>query len=137
MTNERGTTQHDGERTSPWEWVTAALGALLVLGVVGYLVYGAVREPARALPALTVQVDTVATHGAGYVVEFRVRNSATATAAAVVIEGTLETDTGTVETSSTTIDYVPAEAARTGGLFFTKDPRRYRLALRPLGYDRP
>ena len=54
-----------------------------------------------------------------------------------MVEGELEADTGKVETSETTIDYVPAEGEQRGGLYFRQDPRRLRLKLRAHGYREP
>jgi uncharacterized protein (TIGR02588 family) len=42
-----------------------------------------------------------------------------------------------VERSEATIDFVPARSSRHGGLVFKNDPRRYRMEVRPVGFDRP
>lgn len=124
------------QKTSAWEWVVAALSAVLVLGSMGFLLWEALTERASP-PAITVQVDSIVNTGSGYVVEFRAHNRGQTTGAGVVIEGELLADTGSVETSSVTLDYVPSESSRGGGLFFSHDPARYRLRIRPKGYDRP
>jgi uncharacterized protein (TIGR02588 family) len=46
-------------------------------------------------------------------------------------------DTGTVESSEVTIDYVPGEATRRAGIYFSRDPRLHRLEIRAKGYDIP
>ena len=124
------------EETSVWEWVVAAISTALVLGAIGFMLYEALSEPPSP-PRITVQVDSVVATSAGYIVEFTAENSGQTTAQGVEIEGELRSDTGTVQTSSATIGYVPQNASRQGGLFFTEDPRNYRLELRPKGYDRP
>ncbi len=125
------------QKPSVWEWVTAAAGALLVLGAIGFMGYEAVTSRQDEIPRISVSLDTIAPYGAGYLVGIIAANQGGETAASVLIEGELRSDTGAVEKSETTIDYVPAHSRRKGGLLFTKDPRRFQLELRPLGYDRP
>lgn len=122
--------------TSPIEWAVAAVSALLVLGVIGYLLYEALAEP-QTPPAIEVTVEAVQAVGNGYLVEFEAQNRGQTTAAGLAVEGTLRRGAEAVETASATLDYVPAEGSRRGGLYFTEDPRGYRLELRPIGYGRP
>lgn len=132
-----GRARTHGAETSPWEFVTGAIGALLVAGVIGSMILEAMRAPAHPVPALVVEMDTVRSVRAGWVVAVTVQNSGDATAAEVTVEGTLYDDTGMVETSQVTLDYVPVHSRREAGLHFTRDPARHRLVLRPLGYRRP
>ena len=122
--------------TSTAEWIVAAVSAALVLGVLGFLIYDGVRSPSTP-PDITIEIDSVQQAGPGYLVLFRARNRGRSTAAEVVVEGELEADTGKVETSETTIDYVPAGGQQRAGLFFTRDPGRLRLKLRAHGYREP
>src|SRR5688500_10933177 len=89
------------------EWVAGALSLLLVLSVAGFLLRDAFRSPPSP-PRITFEVDSIVRAGRGYLVEFRARNAGRTTAAGVEIEGELLGDTGTVETTGVTIDYVPA-----------------------------
>jgi uncharacterized protein (TIGR02588 family) len=123
-------------QTSTVEWIVAAASAVLVLGVLGFLIYDGVRKP-QTPPDVTVQVDSISKAGPGYLVLFRALNRGRATAAEVLVEGELEADTGRVETSQTTIDYVPGGGEQRGGLYFTRDPRILRLQLRAHGYREP
>ena len=118
------------------EWIVAIASAALVLGVLGFLIWDAVRSP-RTPPDITIEVDSIQTAGPGYLVLFRAHNTGRTTAAEVLVEGELEADTGSVETAETTIDYVPAEGRQHGGLYFREDPRRLRLRLRAHGYREP
>ena len=124
------------EHASPLEWVIAGVSALLVLGTIAFLLHDALSGPSTP-PQVTVHADTVLRAGPGWLVEFRATNGGQTTAAGLTVEGTLEADTGTVERSEVTIDYVPAQGSRRGGLYFTRDPGRHRLQLRATGYDRP
>lgn len=118
------------------EWVVAGLSAVLVLGVVGFLIYDGVRSPGTP-PDVTIEVDSIQAAGPGYLVLFRARNSGRSTAADVAVEGELQADSGRVESSETTLDYVPAGGIQRGGLYFEHDPRRFRLRVRAKGYRDP
>lgn len=129
-------TARQGHGTPPWEWAIAALGALIVLGGVGFMLYEATTRPSTP-PKIEVVVDTIVDTEYGRVVEFTVRNHGYQTAAGLLVEGHLENDSGAVERAQATIDYVPPQAARRGGLLFSRDPRRYRLEVTGKGYDVP
>lgn len=118
------------------EWIAAAVSGVLVLGVIGFLIYDGVRSPPTP-PDITIEIDSVGPAGPGYLVQFRARNSGRNTAAEVVVEGELLADTGKVETSETTLDYVPAGGLKRAGLYFSHDPRGGRLRLRARGYREP
>src|ERR671914_2542412 len=93
--------------TSASEWIVAAVSALLVLGVIGFLVYDGMVSP-QTPPDVRVEVDSIHQAGPGFLVLLRARNDGHNTAADVIIEGELMADSGRVEASETTIDYVPA-----------------------------
>src|SRR5215210_5754050 len=122
--------------TSVSEWIVAISSAALVLALLGYLIYDGTRSP-RTPPDVTVEVESIQKAGSGYVVLFRARNHGRITAADVLVEGELEGDSGKVETSEATIDYVPARGEQRGGLYFRADPQRSRLRLRAHGYRDP
>jgi uncharacterized protein (TIGR02588 family) len=124
-------------KPSLWEWAAAALGAAIVAATIGFMVYDAVTAPSDGVPKIEVRVDSVVAYSSGYVVEFRAINAGDATAASVLVQGELRSDTGVVERSEATVDFVPAGSWRPGGLVFTKDPRAYHMEVRPLGFDRP
>lgn len=118
------------------EWAVAVASALVVLAAIGFLVYGAVTG-AGTPPEIRVRVERIVPQPHGFVVEFRARNTGGTTAAGVPIRGRLLGAEGEVESAETTIDYVPPESERRGGLFFQNDPRRYRVEIRAEGYDVP
>lgn len=123
-------------RPSRAEWIVAILGAAVVLSAIGYLLVDLLRRP-DAPPDVVIETLRVVPVHAGYLVEFRARNLAPTTAARLTIEGTLGRDAVRIETSSTTIDFLPGLSARRAGLFFQHDPRRYTLEILPKGYERP
>jgi uncharacterized protein (TIGR02588 family) len=122
--------------TSTAEWIVAAVSALLVLGVIGFLVYDGMVSP-QTPPDVRVEVDSIQQAGPGFLVLLRARNEGHNTAADVIVEGELMGDSGPVETSETTIDYVPAGGQQRAGLYFTRDPRSLELRLRAHGYRDP
>ena len=120
------------------EWIVGALGAALVLGTVGFLVYQAVLGQGTSPPDVRLVAEEVVELRNGYLVRFRVLNEGRSTAAQLSLEGELTGDGGeAVETSETTLDYLPGRSEREGGLFFTRDPRAFDLRLRPKGYVKP
>ncbi|HEX7121561.1 MAG TPA: hypothetical protein VF178_04255 [Gemmatimonadaceae bacterium] len=126
-----------GAETSRWEFVVGGIGALLVAGAIGSMLVEAVRAPEHPVPVLMAEVDTVHRTSSGWVAAVTVENGGEATAAEVEVEGMLYDETGMVEASRVTLDYVPVHSRREAGLFFTRDPAGYRLVLRPLGFRRP
>ena len=144
MSSETGTRGKGGEgrrevkaaATSAGEWVVAGLGLVLVLATLGYLLFQAVTEPAEP-PLIAVEAGQPRQFAAGYQLSFSARNAGNETAANVTIVGELLANGSPVESSQTTLDYIPAESQRNGGLFFSRDPGEYVLELRAVGYETP
>lgn len=113
------------------EWIAAAAGLLLVLGVMGVIARDAFNGSAGTTPDIAVAAIRARPVGSGWVVEFEARNVASVTAAQVTIEGRLPGG----ETATATIDYVPGRSVRRGGLFFGAEP--LGVELRALGYQDP
>ncbi|HST37235.1 MAG TPA: hypothetical protein VLK25_11470 [Allosphingosinicella sp.] len=113
------------------EWIAAALGLVLTLGVMAVIARDAFNGSAAMTPDIAVSVLRVRPVSAGYVVEFEAANRAPVTAAQVTVEGALPGG----ETSTATIDYIPGRSQRRGGLFFATEPRG--LTVRALGYQDP
>jgi uncharacterized protein (TIGR02588 family) len=118
------------------EWIVAAVGALLVVGIVGYLVFLAVSRD-EAPPDVRVVAARVVAQQGGYVVRFRAINAGAQAAVQLLVEGQLVGSDGVTETSEATIDYLPPGAEREGGLIFSRDPREHELHLRAKGYVDP
>lgn len=124
------------QAASPWEWVVAGVGAVLVVAAIGYLIYFAQVTPEG--PALiALEQGPVERNGDGYVVTVNVTNEGATTAASVTIEGTLTRGGVVIESSSATISYVPRFSHRQAGLYFETDPRTVGFELRALGYAEP
>lgn len=118
-----------------WEWILAAAGAILVVGAIGMSIYRGVSTARQV--AFDVEVVSIVGSATGFTVTFRVKNTGDATGAAVNIEGKLTKNGTDLESSTSTLSYVPAESEREGGLFFTNDPSQHELQVRVKGYEKP
>jgi uncharacterized protein (TIGR02588 family) len=119
-----------------WEWIVAAIGVLIVAGVLGFLLYEALGGN-RLPPDVRLSIDSVARSGSGYLVTMTATNEGGLTAEGVIIEGQLEDRGRALERSQTTIEYLPSRSRKKAGLFFTRDPARFELVVRALGYEEP
>lgn len=124
------------KEVSRFEWLAAMVGTLIVLAAVGLLLYDAFVPPTTP-PDITIEVDSIVEVGGGYLVEFRAVNSGYSTASMLVVGAELRDGAEVVESSEVTLDYVPEQSQRAAGVFFTEDPRRHRLEIRPRGYEHP
>lgn len=124
------------ERTSPLEWAVALLGAVLVFGTIGYLVYYGISHP-ETPPNVTVTHSSSSVLPGGYLIEFTAENDGNTTAADLLITGTLFDGERTVEESEATLDYLPQQAKRKGGLIFQENPAEFDLRLEASGYATP
>jgi uncharacterized protein (TIGR02588 family) len=122
--------------TSKWEWVAAALGLVLVVGMLGSIGYYGLTT-SGSVPAVSIEHAGTESIPGGYVVRFRALNSSSSTAAALHIAGELREGGEVVESGQAVVDYLPGHSERQGGLFFRQDPNRYELRLYPLGYVEP
>jgi len=118
------------------EWVVAALGALLVAGTIGYLVWHATGRDEGPADVRVVAEEVVALQD-GWLVRFRAANAGAQAAAELLVHGELVGPEGVLETAEASIDYLPPRSAREGGLIFSRDPRRHELRLRAKGFVRP
>lgn len=124
-------------KTPLLEWIAALTGLVLILCVVAVIGREAIREQAADPPAIGIRVGAIRPSAGGFVVAFEALNQASGTAVAVEIEGTLMSGSSLVEQSGATINYVPGDGRASGGLFFSKDPQKYRLAIRATGFQDP
>lgn len=136
-TEEAHRRQHPNDTDTPIsEWLVAAVGLIMVISTVGYMLYhGMVGDSSP--PDVVVRVEAIVAVHSGHLVTIRLTNHGGATAQGVVVEGALWNGTEHVETSHTEIDYAAAHSEAQAGLFFTHDPRQFELRVRALGYEIP
>lgn len=123
------------QATSPWEWVTAGVGGVMICAAIGYMVWSGLTAR-EGHPALELEPVATTQPGTSYVVEVLVRNQGSATAASAQIEGRIMGPDGPLETSEATVDFVPSNSSRTAFLQFSEDPAG-RLELRVKGMAQP
>ena len=119
-----------------WEWLLAAAGVLLIVGVMSAMIYRGAVSGDRP-PAFELSVGGISRSGDGYVATFKVRNLGAETAANLGVEGKLTQRGQEVETAATSLTYIPGDSEREGGLFFRNDPGQFELELRATGYEKP
>ncbi|MGH7825853.1 MAG: hypothetical protein ACREQ7_11845 [Candidatus Binatia bacterium] len=118
------------------EWIFGGVGLVLVTSVIGFLLYQALGGN-QMPPDVRLRVHSVVQTRNGYLVAIKALNQGGSTAEGLVVEGELRRGAEQVERSHTTIDYLPPGSEKQAGLFFTQDPRRHDLQVRPLGYEEP
>lgn len=119
------------------ESISAGIGLALLVAMLAFLAYEAVKTDEGA-PAVMLIEPTAVTSAAGqYVVEIKVTNRTRKTAAAVHVEAVLRQSGSDVETSNANFDYVPGKSERRGAIVFSRDPRKYKLWLRVTGFENP
>lgn len=125
--------------TSTWEWAAAAVGAAILVAIVGYLIYEAWARPPQPRPEIVASAEApVSLADGAFLVPITVENRGHATGAGVNVSGTLlGADGAVVETSAATFSFVAQHSTETGGLYFAADPRTFRLVLRVEGYTDP
>ena len=120
----------------PLEWICAAIGFALVAATIVFVAWKGLAGNGSP-PQLSFQVKTIVEVPNGYLVEVRALNTGEETAADVKVEGELRGPGGHVETSETSFKYLPPRSARSGGLYFTHDPRKLEMTIRAKGYEAP
>jgi uncharacterized protein (TIGR02588 family) len=122
-----------------WEKAVGVVGLFLVLGILGFFIYQGFQPDTP--PEIVIEIEQIVANGGGYLVQFHALNRGSATAAGVLVEGTLSeaaNPTGEpVATSQVTFDYIPAYSTRQGGLFFQANPEQYQLQIQVKGYLEP
>jgi uncharacterized protein (TIGR02588 family) len=125
--------------TSPWEWAAAAVGAAILVSIVGYLIYESIARPPEARPEIVASARAPVQLASGaFLVPIEVENRGHVTGAGVNVSGALVgPDGAVVEASAVTFDFIAQHSKETGGLYFTADPRTHRVELRVEGYTDP
>lgn len=118
------------------EWAVAAVGAALVVGVLGVLAHEAMTYE-DGPPVIVTTVDGVTRTPAGYVARFTAKNEGHATAAEIKVVATLKDGQRTIEEADVTLDYVARKSSREAGVIFQRDPATATLEIRATSYRKP
>lgn len=118
------------------EWLTGLVSAILIVAMLGWVGWEAVSEDDMA-PEFGIEITARSAVEGGYRVEFDIINTATRTAAAVMVRGEMRDGDNVIEQADISFDYVPAQSKASGALFFTHDPDQAQLTIRAIGYTDP
>jgi uncharacterized protein (TIGR02588 family) len=137
MEKEKDEAKNETRGTTPaLEWLAAAIGFLLVAGTIGFLVYDALTEKDTP-PQITVEAKEIIQQEKGFLVKFEIENKGDNHASEVEVEGKLMQGEKEKESSTVAVGYAPSHSKKSGGLYFTENPRDYELKLRIPGYNEP
>lgn len=136
MGGEQQQEEQQLEGTSALEWVVAAIGAAILVAMIGYMLHDGLTRR-EGPPDVVLTQGPVQPTASGFVLPFKAENRGHSTASALEIGGRLMDGDRVVEESRATVDFLPEGSEREGGLFFTRDPRQGGLVLRAEGYSRP
>ncbi len=128
--------KNEKKQTPVLEWIMAGIGFVLVVGVIGFVLYNKFNA-AESPPDLIVVKENIRQVETGYLVLFKVKNAGNQTASQAVIKGSLVQNGKETETAQVTLDYVPPDSERKGGLYFSANPADSRLKLEAVGYEEP
>ena len=135
--DHRGSGKRKGEAPpSAWEWLAAAIGLLLLLSTLAYLLADAASDNGDA-PVPEVRIHGVEQQQDRFLVRVQVANRSRSSAAALRVQGELRRGSEVVESSEIEFQHVPGRSSREGGLFFTQDPRTLQLQLTARSYQKP
>ena len=111
-----------------FEWVAAAIGALLLAAAVVVLVREGLRD--RTPPDLAARVERVEPAGAGWRVELVLENRGDVT----VTDVTFTAELAGEAVGEVTLDRLPGRSARRAGLVLDQAAAPASLAVRATGY---
>ncbi|MCZ2813727.1 hypothetical protein O2W15_20040 [Modestobacter sp. VKM Ac-2979] len=131
--DETGTADSD---TSRGEYLLGALGAVVVLLVLAFLVHQAVVVRDGG-PQLSVTAAAAQQVEGGWAVPIEVVNEGGQTAEQVEVTGVLTRDGSEVQQATATFSYLAPDSRQSGALLFSEDPTDGRLEIRPAAYALP
>ncbi|MFB2879765.1 hypothetical protein [Floridanema aerugineum] len=119
------------------EWVIFAVGLILVVSTLGYLIYDATTS-SEAPPNIEVKLGEIQPQGQNFLVPVIATNKGEQTAETVQIEVVLEKDGKEAESAELQIQFLPRGAKRSGWVTFETDPRTVeKIKTRAVGFEKP
>lgn len=128
--------KQDLKQISVLEWIVAAIGLILVVATIGFMMYKAFSSE-NSPPHFSTNIERIDKINSGFLVVFKVTNEGDKTTSGVEIEGVMKNGAEILETSGATMDYVPSKSESKGGLFFKNDPKQFPPEIRVKGYSEP
>ncbi|MBA2432150.1 MAG: hypothetical protein H0V56_08550 [Chthoniobacterales bacterium] len=117
------------------EWTVFALSALLIAGVLGFLIYESATI-GQSPPDIHVRLGHPEARSGHFAVPMEILNTGDQTAEGVNIEVVLRAG-GREETGNFEIQFLPRRGSREAWVTFKTDPRTGTMEARVLGYEKP
>lgn len=119
------------------EWLVFGVSALLLLSVLGYLIYDAVRLGSEP-PAIEITLGNARPSGEQFMIPVRVYNAGDRAAEGVLVEVALMRGDEELEAAEFEAAFVPRNSTSNGWVVFTIDPTMAdTIDARVLGYQQP
>jgi uncharacterized protein (TIGR02588 family) len=118
------------------EWSVFAVGLVLVVGTLGFLVRESLVAAGRP-PEVVTRLGPPKAAAGGYMVPVEVANLGKGTAEEVQVTIVLELPDGEREEAALDIAFLPGESRRNGWVTFRSDPGRGTLRLGPIAFEVP
>jgi uncharacterized protein (TIGR02588 family) len=118
------------------EWSVFAIGLLLVLATLGFLVRETLTS-AGGPPDVAARLGAPQPSAGGFMVPVEVTNVGQETAEDVRVTVILETPGGEREEADLDIAFLPRDSRRSGWVVFRADPRQGSLRLGPVAFEVP
>lgn len=118
------------------EWTVFAVGLVLVLGTLGFLVRESLGA-AGGTPEVVARLGPPKASAGGYMVPVEVANLGKGTAEDVKVTVVLEPPEGEPEEAELDIAFLPRDSRRNGWVTFRSDPSRGTLRLGPMAFEVP
>lgn len=121
---------------NPLEWTVFAIGLVLVVATLGYLVRESVVG-AGGPPEVVARLGETRPTASGYLVPVEVANDGQTTAEDVRVPIFLDLPGGKREEAELSIAFLPRGSSRSGWVSFRDDPRRGTLSLGAIAFEAP
>ena len=121
---------------NPLEWTVFAIGLVLVLATLGYLVRESIVGDGGP-PEVVARLGEPRPSASGYLVPVEVANNGQTTAEDVLVPIFLEMPGGKREEAELSIAFLPRDSKRNGWVSFRSDPRGATLSLGAIAFEVP
>lgn len=118
------------------EWILGAIGAVLFISAVGFLIVEGIRGPDRP-GEVVLRIEEILETENTHLVRYSAYNSGSKTLADLHLSARLFDGTSEIDSAQAVLDFLPGNSTRRGGFYLREDPERYRLELRVEGYQEP
>ncbi len=116
-------TQSGSRSRSPAEWTTLGVVLLILTGLVGLLIWYAVRPTTEAAFQVTVETSAIAEREGRFYVPLRILNTGDMTAEDVVVRVEVQRDGQPSEEAEVTLTFVAGGEEAQAVVIFKDDPR--------------